>query len=61
MTLMEECECETMIEFLVDFRINMHSYTGLRIDGLDILKEPYTPFKGGRSFVRAGKCQIRMI
>jgi AP-3 complex subunit mu len=60
LTLTEIYECKSMLEFIIDFRINMHSFSGTRIDGLTVLKEPYKPFKGGRNFVRSGKVQLRL-
>jgi AP-3 complex subunit mu len=50
-----------MLELMIDFRINMHSFSGTKIEGLTVLKEPYKPFKGGRNFVRSGKVQVRLL
>ncbi|KAJ1332869.1 hypothetical protein BSLG_008496 [Batrachochytrium salamandrivorans] len=45
--------------FTVDFRINMYSASGVRIDSLTVQNEGYTPFKGGRGYTKAGRFQIR--
>ncbi|KAJ8329480.1 hypothetical protein O5D80_002311 [Batrachochytrium dendrobatidis] len=47
------------IVFNVDFRINMHSVSGIRIDSLAVQNEGYTPFKGGRGYTKTGRFQIR--
>ncbi|KAJ3311018.1 AP-3 complex subunit mu-2 [Boothiomyces sp. JEL0838] len=49
------------IDFLVlnvEFRVNMTSL--VRIDSLNIQNEAYKPFKGGRSFIKSGRFQVRV-
>jgi hypothetical protein len=53
-TIQEATANENMLEFMLDFRINMYSASGIAIDSISIHKEAYNPFKGGRSFVRSG-------
>jgi AP-3 complex subunit mu len=42
----------------VQFRINMYTASGIRVDSLTC-RESYKPYKGVRSVTRAGKYQIR--
>lgn len=44
---------------LVDFNVKMFAASGLKIDSLALHNESYKPFKGVKSFTRAGKFQIR--
>ncbi|KAJ3045410.1 AP-3 complex subunit mu-2, partial [Rhizophlyctis rosea] len=44
----------------VDFKINMHTSSGLRIDSLQVHNEPYKPYKGVRTLTKAGRYQIRI-
>ncbi|KND03535.1 uncharacterized protein SPPG_08897 [Spizellomyces punctatus DAOM BR117] len=44
----------------IDFKINMYTASGLRIDTLQVHHEPYKPFKGVRTVTRAGRYQIRI-
>ncbi|KAJ3256714.1 AP-3 complex subunit mu-2 [Boothiomyces macroporosus] len=49
------------IDFLVlnvEFRVNMTSL--VRIDSLNVQNEAYKPFKGGRSFIKSGRFQVRV-
>ncbi|KAJ3271481.1 AP-3 complex subunit mu-2 [Terramyces sp. JEL0728] len=42
----------------VEFRVNMTSL--VRIDSLNVQNEAYKPFKGGRSFIKSGRFQVRV-
>jgi AP-3 complex subunit mu len=42
-----------------DFKINLFSASGLKVDGLQLLNEDYKPYKGVKSITQAGKFQIR--
>ncbi|KAJ3167776.1 AP-3 complex subunit mu-1 [Geranomyces variabilis] len=44
----------------IDFKVNMFTASGLKIDTLQVHHEPYKPFKGVRTVTRAGRYQIRM-
>ncbi|KAJ3278244.1 AP-3 complex subunit mu-2 [Borealophlyctis nickersoniae] len=44
----------------VDFKINMHTCSGLRVDSLQLHHEPYKPYKGVRSVTKSGRYQIRV-
>jgi hypothetical protein len=48
------------IDFACSFRVNTHSLSGIRIDGLRVQNESYTPFKGGRSYVKSGRIFFRI-
>ena len=43
----------------VDFHVKMFAASGLKVDSLALHNESYKPFKGVKSFTRAGKFQIR--
>jgi AP-3 complex subunit mu len=58
-TLHETRSCDNLLDFKVNFRINMHSLSGLQISSLVVQRESYLPFKGGRSFVESRRCNIR--
>lgn len=42
-----------------DFKINMVTISGLKVDALTIFVEKYKPFKGVRSIAKAGKLHFR--
>ncbi|KAJ3323013.1 AP-3 complex subunit mu-2 [Boothiomyces sp. JEL0866] len=42
----------------VEFRVNMTSL--VKIDSLNVQNEAYKPFKGGRSFIKSGRFQVRV-
>ncbi|KAI9105708.1 Mu homology domain-containing protein [Phlyctochytrium arcticum] len=44
----------------VDFKINMFTSSGIRVDSLQVHNEPYKPFKGVRTITRAGRYQVRI-
>jgi len=43
----------------VDFKISMHSASGLKVDSLNVLNENYKPYKGVRAITKAGKIHVR--
>ncbi|KAI8928666.1 Mu homology domain-containing protein [Entophlyctis helioformis] len=49
------------ITFAVEFRINMFSSSGLRIESLAVQNEAYTPFKAGRGYTKAGRFHMRFL
>ncbi|TPX57145.1 hypothetical protein PhCBS80983_g04048 [Powellomyces hirtus] len=51
---------QTLYTIYVDFKINMFTASGLKIDTLQVHHEPYKPFKGVRTVTRAGRYQIRV-
>lgn len=44
---------------LVDFKVNMFSASGIRVDSLTVHNENYKPYKGVRTVTKAGKFQVR--
>ncbi|TPX40594.1 hypothetical protein SeMB42_g03451 [Synchytrium endobioticum] len=44
----------------VDFKVNMHTASGLKIDALQVHHEGYKPYKGVRMVTRSGRYQIRI-
>ena len=60
LTLSDPISSFTKLEFECSFRVNMHSLSGLRIDGLSVHNEAYRPFKGGRSYVKSGRVVFRL-
>ncbi|TPX33992.1 hypothetical protein SmJEL517_g03227 [Synchytrium microbalum] len=44
----------------VDFKVNMSTVSGLKIDALHVHHESYKPYKGVRMVTRSGRYQIRM-
>lgn len=46
--------------FEVGFRMDNHSFTGLKVDQLKVLGDVmYKPFKGVRMLARSGKMEVR--
>lgn len=43
----------------VEFKISMHSISGLKIENLIVYTEKYKPFKGVKSLSKAGKLHFR--
>ena len=48
------------LDVIAEFRVNMHSLSGIWIDSLDVANEDYKPFKGGRSYVKSGRVVFRL-
>ncbi len=51
----------TNLDLMAEFRVNMHSLSGIWIDVLDVQNEAYKPFKGGRSYVKSGRMVFRTV
>ncbi|KAI8824238.1 adaptor complex AP-3 domain-containing protein [Fimicolochytrium jonesii] len=51
---------QPLLTIYVDFKVNMFTATGLKIDTLQVHHEAYKPFKGVRTVTRAGRYQIRI-
>ncbi|KAJ3074355.1 AP-3 complex subunit mu-2 [Podochytrium sp. JEL0797] len=49
-----------LVDISVEFKVAMHTASGLKIDQLNIHGEGYVPFKGVRAFCRSGKYQVRV-
>ncbi|KAI8619413.1 Mu homology domain-containing protein [Chytriomyces sp. MP71] len=49
-----------LVDVAVEFKVAMHTTSGLKIDQLNVLGEMYVPFKGVRAFCRSGKYHIRV-
>ncbi|KAG0091215.1 AP-3 complex subunit mu-2 [Podila epicladia] len=43
----------------VEFMINSHSLSGLKVDALKLFNEGYKPYKGVRTMTKAGRYQVR--
>jgi len=50
---------ETRPTCIVQFRINLFSASGLKVDSLNLVNEPYKPYKGVRFITESGKFQAR--
>jgi len=44
---------------LLEFRVNLYSVSGLKVDSLAVQNVDYKPYKGVRCITRAGKFQVR--
>jgi len=42
-----------------EFKINLFSASGLKVDGLQLLNEDYKPYKGVKAMTQSGKFQVR--
>ncbi|KAI8839081.1 Mu homology domain-containing protein [Chytriomyces cf. hyalinus JEL632] len=49
-----------LVDIAVEFKVAMHTASGIKIDQLNVLGEMYVPFKGVRAFCRSGKYHIRV-
>lgn len=43
----------------LEFLINSHSLSGLKVDVLKLFNESYKPYKGVRTMTKAGRYQVR--
>ena len=50
-------ECNPVVS--LEFRVQMFSASGLKVDSLALHNEAYRPYKGVRSITKAGIFQIR--
>ncbi|KAJ3338288.1 AP-3 complex subunit mu-2 [Gonapodya sp. JEL0774] len=49
-----------MVAIFADFRVQGQSVSGLRVDTLQLLNEPYKPYKGVKSSIKAGRYCMRL-
>ncbi|KAJ3031696.1 UNVERIFIED_CONTAM: AP-3 complex subunit mu-2 [Siphonaria sp. JEL0065] len=58
--LQQQLAVSPLVDISIEFKVAMHTASGLKIDQLNVHGEGYVPFKGVRAFSRSGKYQVRV-